>query len=57
MKTTNQPHTSGCSLDIVLCVTGTVLMRSTSVAVKALGASLTTFSMLRLIKKLSTLAG
>jgi hypothetical protein len=40
----------------VLSVAGVTLMRSNSVAVKALGASLTTLSLIRIIKKLATLA-
>ncbi|MBW5811511.1 hypothetical protein [Yersinia kristensenii] len=41
---------------VVFIVAGVTLMRSHSVVVKTLGASLTTLSVIRLIKKLSTLA-
>lgn len=52
---TNQPdHESpwpDCTWQLVLCVTGITLMRSHSITVKALGAGLTTFSLIKAIKK------
>lgn len=48
--------TVDCTWQLVLSVAGVTLMRSTSVGVKALGASLTTMSLIRIIKKLATLA-
>lgn len=45
-----------CTWQLVLCVTGITLMRSHSVTVKALGAGLTTFSLIKAIKKLAVLA-
>ncbi|CNE32812.1 hypothetical protein [Yersinia pseudotuberculosis] len=51
-----QPETPDVTWPVVLIVAGVTLMRSHSVAVKTLGASLTTLSVIRLIKKLSTLA-
>jgi hypothetical protein len=48
--------TVDCTWQLVLSVAGMTLMRSNSVAVKALGASLTTLSLIRIIKKLATLA-
>jgi hypothetical protein len=50
------PPTVDCTWQLVLSVAGVTLMRSTSVGVKALGASLTTMSLIRIIKKLATLA-
>jgi hypothetical protein len=50
------PLTVDCTWQLVLSVAGVTLMRSNSVAVKALGASLTTLSLIRIIKKLATLA-
>lgn len=50
------PPTVDCTWQLVLSVAGVTLMRSTSVGVKALGASLTTLSLIRIIKKLATLA-
>lgn len=38
---------------IVLCVYGTVLMSSNSAAIKAFGAGISTFSFLRLLKKMA----
>jgi hypothetical protein len=48
--------TVDCTWQLVLSVAGVALMRSNSVAVKALGSSLTTLSLIRIIKKLATLA-
>lgn len=59
MGKTLQQETSptvDCTWQFVLSVAGVTLMRSTSVGVKALGASLTTLSLIRIIKKLATLA-
>lgn len=42
--------TVDCTWQLVLSVAGVTLMRSNSVAVKALGASLTTMSLIRIIK-------
>jgi len=57
---TNQPdHESpwpDCTWQLVLCVTGITLMRSHSITVKALDAGLTTFSLIKAIKKLAALA-
>jgi hypothetical protein len=50
------PLTVDCTWPLVLSVAGVTLMRSNSVAVKTLGASLTTLSLIRIIKKLATLA-
>jgi hypothetical protein len=50
------PSAVDCTWQLVLSVAGVTLMRSNSVAVKALGASLTTLSLIRIIKKLATLA-
>ncbi|EAP2786393.1 hypothetical protein IF604_004534 [Salmonella enterica] len=50
------PPTVDCTWQLVLSVAGVTLMRSTSVGVKSLGASLTTLSLIRIIKKLATLA-
>jgi len=50
------PPTVDCTWQLVLSVAGVTLMRSTSVGVKTLGASLTTLSLIRIIKKLATLA-
>ena len=50
------PQVADCTWPLVLSVAGVTLMRSHSVAVKALGASLTTLSLIRIIKKLATLA-
>lgn len=50
------PPAVDCTWQLVLSVAGVTLMRSTSVGVKALGASLTTLSLIRIIKKLATLA-
>jgi len=50
------PPTVDCTWQLVLSVAGVTLIRSTSVGVKALGASLTTLSLIRIIKKLATLA-
>lgn len=51
-----KPSTMDCTWQLVLSVVGVTLMRSNSVGVKALGASLTTLSLIRIIKKLATLA-
>lgn len=51
-----KPSTVDCSWQLVLSVAGVTLIRSNSVVVKALGASLTTLSLIRIIKKLATLA-
>lgn len=50
------PPAVDCTWQLVLSVAGVTLMRSNSVAVKTLGASLTTLSLIRIIKKLATLA-
>ncbi|TBM29153.1 hypothetical protein EYY91_09930 [Hafnia alvei] len=52
----NEPLWPDCTWQLVLCVTGITLMRSHSVTVKALGAGLTTFSLIKAIKKLAVLA-
>ncbi|MBE0067090.1 hypothetical protein FOT51_24700 [Citrobacter freundii] len=52
----NEPPWPDCTWQLVLCVTGITLMRSRSVTVKALGAGLTTFSLIKAIKKLAVLA-
>ncbi|ATX62668.1 hypothetical protein LC20_06290 [Yersinia hibernica] len=53
---TNMPPWPDCTWQLVLCVTGITLMRSHSVTVKALSAGLTTFSLIKAIKKLAVLA-
>ncbi|WP_050290754.1 hypothetical protein [Yersinia kristensenii] len=45
-----------CTWQFVLCVAGVTLMRSRSVMLQTLGASLTTLSLIRAIKKLAILA-
>lgn len=50
------PPLADCTWQLVLGVAGVTLMRSHSVVVKTLGASLTTLSLIRIIKKLATLA-
>ncbi|EKN3569217.1 TPA: hypothetical protein ACT20Q_001804 [Yersinia enterocolitica] len=45
-----------CTWQIVLCVAGVTLMRSRSVMLQTLGASLTTLNLIRVIKKLAILA-
>lgn len=59
MKTKIQqepPASVDCTWQLVLSVAGVTLMRSNSVVVKTLGASLTTLSLILIIKKLATLA-
>ncbi|EGO9155022.1 hypothetical protein DXT09_22300 [Escherichia coli] len=53
---TNMLPWPDCTWQLVLCVTGITLMRSHSVTVRALGAGLTTFSLIKAIKKLAVLA-
>ena len=52
----NEPLWPDCTWQLVLCVMGGTLMRSHSVTVRALGAGLTTFSLIKAIKKLAVLA-
>ncbi len=52
----NEPLWPDCTWQLVLCVAGITLMRSHSVTVKALGAGLTTFNLIKAIKKLAVLA-
>lgn len=63
MKTEKSPDDSAAvtdSLDltwpVVFSVTGLTMLRSKSVVCQTLGATLTTLSLIRLIKKLATLA-
>lgn len=56
LKDTCQPETPDITWPVVFIVTGITLMRSQSVAIKSMGAALTTLNVIRAIKKLTTLA-
>ncbi|MBS9428868.1 hypothetical protein EAE93_12610 [Photorhabdus akhurstii] len=54
--TTPDAESFGLTWPVVFSVAGLTLLRSKSVVCQTMGASLMTFSLIRLIKKLATLA-